>query len=180
MGKSALTDGRTIYISGAIDDEMTATRREIRELVLTDPAAPIRLAINSQGGSIAGAFAVLDEMEMVRADEDVQVTFIGLVQGRAYSAALTILQGCDRRIAGSHAILMAHGIWCRAAGDRQEHRANDRLIKMMHERMARLYARRSGSNVGHWLDAFDEDTPQYVSPESALALGLIDEIAGRG
>jgi ATP-dependent Clp endopeptidase proteolytic subunit ClpP len=178
MGKDVLTDGRTVYISGQIDDEMQETRRQIRQLVLEDPTAPIRLVINSEGGAVIGAFAILDEMEAIRADPDTATTFIGVVEGQALSAALTILQGCDRRIAGSFSILMAHGVTGGSRGDTLHRQAFERFIGIVHQRMAKLYARRTGMHIADWLRAFESDTPQFSSPETALTLGLIDEIAG--
>ncbi len=180
--KLATQEGRCVYITGAINSDMGPERKNLRELVLNDREAPISLVINSQGGVVLGGFALLDEMAALQREAGVAI--VGLVEGAAMSMGLTILQGCDRRIAGPNAILMAHGSHGVTAGDKKDRKAYDHLIEIMHRRMAKLYATRTapagGKSEAEWLALFEEDTPVFLDAEEALAWGLVDEILGEG
>lgn len=178
--KYATEHGRCVYITGPIDASMEAVRRNLRELVLNDPHAPISLVINSPGGAVLGGFAILDELVALQREANVQI--VGVVQGQAASMGLTILQGCDRRIAGPNSVLMAHGSHGVAAGDSRTQKAYARLIEIMHLRMATLYAGRTvpagGKGEAEWLALFEHDTPVFLGAREALDWGLIDEIVG--
>ncbi len=178
--KYATQEGRCVYITGQIDSHMGPERKSLRELVLNDRKAPISLIINSPGGAVLGGFAVLDELALIRSQTDVEI--VGVVEGHAMSMGLSILQGCDKRVAGPHSILMAHGSRSIAFGDMKDRRAHDRLIEIMHRRMAKLYAGRTapagGKTEAEWLALFEEDTPVFLGAEEALAWGLVDEVLG--
>lgn len=173
-------DSRTIFITGEITDGMGEVRQAINDLGWEDSQSKITLVINSVGGSVTGALSVVDAMDHARrasAQFYGGLTIIGQVEGVAESSALTILQGCDHRIAGRSSLLMSHGTTGSIKGDIQEIRAYERYRLFLHEHMARLYARRTHSrNVSDWMRHFESDLEDYYTPPDALELGLIDEI----
>lgn len=170
----------TVEITGTIDPSMRDVRQHLRGLADAASGAPIQLVICSPGGSAIGAAAVLDEMEHIR--QLAGVTFEGFVRGEASSAALTILQGCDRRHAGRFSVLMGHGISVELSGDQQRIRAQQRMIALLHGRFAELYAGRTEPRCGmtkqQWMEWFDTGQPRYWSALEALGCGLIDRIVG--
>lgn len=171
---------RTVYVSGTIDAEMLAVRREIHRLAAAGGTDPIDLVITSQGGAMVGAFAVVDAI--TRALDEHNTRTVGIVEGIAASAALTILQGCDHRAVGASALLMAHGASTDLSGDELNVDAKHRFLEIIRERCAELYAARTvhvgGGDAELWGALFKSQLPHYFTPAEALTLGLIDEIIG--
>lgn len=173
-------DGRTIFVSGAIDAYMTETRRKLRQLAMTDPRKKIVLVLSTPGGVVYGAFALMDEIALLKAQTG--VTIEAVVQGWAMSAGSLILQAADRRLAGPHSQIMVHGSWGAAFGDEDAQSANALHVRVLHERLAGIYAARTeplgGKTARQWRQLLRRDLPHYYSARQALAEGLIDEVIG--
>jgi ATP-dependent Clp protease protease subunit len=167
-----LFEDRIVFIEGRITENMGTARRQIMQLSM-EGSDPIRLIINSPGGAVNGAMAVLDAMELAKQRG---VRFIGVVQGDASSAALVILQGCDERIAGRYSVLMAHGSHGVSNGDRRRQAAIDKYVNIVHKQTAQLFALRTKRSYDEWLKIFEDETPNFYSAEEALMEGLVDRI----
>lgn len=63
---------------------------------------PVLVLMDSDGGHAGGGRPLCDALRLMAAPT------IGLVVGRAYSAACEVLQGCRLRLATSHSRLLAH------------------------------------------------------------------------
>ena len=183
--KNACTDGRVVYVSGQVDSYMLQQRRQIRELVMTNPKADISIVISSPGGSVYGGYALMDEMAAVRAERldptsDVLTSFLGVVQGWAMSMGSIILQACDRRLAGPNALLMVHGVTSGTLGDEIGQEIHLDLVREINDRAADLYASRTvpagGRSFRQWREILRSNVPRYFTARQALAEGLIDEV----
>lgn len=174
------SESRVVYVNGTVDNTMGTIRTYLRGLVLEDPLEPIYVTLSSVGGSILGGFALMDEIELLRADAGTPIH--GIVQGYAMSMATSILQCCERRIAGPNTILMIHGSHGGSYGDLKDRRANERLIEIMHRRLATVYSARTmplgGRSYDDWMRLMEEDVPIFLSAPEALEQGLIDQIVG--
>ena len=100
-----LLDTRTVVISKEIDQELT--RRVISQVLLLeaeDASKPIKIFINSPGGSADSGFAICDLLRFVK--PPIVTMAVGLVA----SAASIILLGADRahRVSFPHARFLLH------------------------------------------------------------------------
>lgn len=138
-----------------------------------DPGKDIQFYINSPGGSVSAGFAVYDTMQYVKCD--VATLCIGL----AASFGAFLLAGGTRgkRTALPNAEIMIHQPAIHGDGIRGQ--ASDIRIMSDHilknrERLNRILAENTGRTEAEILAATERD--RYLSPEEALAFGLIDRI----
>ncbi|WP_105567135.1 head maturation protease, ClpP-related [Microbacterium halophytorum] len=174
--RTALADGddRTaeIHIYGPIvsiawwDDEVSADSlvREIAELDVDK----IQLRINSPGGVIYGAIAIMNAL--VRHPARVTATIDGL----AASAGTVVMLAAEEIAIGRGAEIMIHdaasGIWGQSPDLRKEADSLDRISNTIGE----LYAARAGGTLEDWRAAMREET--WYTADEALAAGLVDRV----
>ena len=160
---------------GAIDYDMERERALVRQAA--GAGEDVTFRITSDGGAIFGALKLLDTMGAARRQG---VRFTGVVEGLAASAAVTLLQGCDVRQMEANATLMVHGGHYSAEGDEREHEAALQMSRVIRQRVAALFAARTapggGRTYDEWLTRFQSATPEWLTPNEALALGLVDEV----
>ena len=126
---------------------------------------PITIVINSYGGEVCQALAIIEEMELAKRNVRIDTYAIGACQ----SAGTLILQAGQTRKASKDCSLMVHfGQETNESGNEAKH--NSKLTK----RMKDIYQERTGKGaktINKWLDA---DT--YFTAEEALKAKLIDEV----
>ena len=126
--------------------------------------------INSPGGDVADGWAIYNRLQQHPA----RVTTY--VDGWAVSAASTILQAGDRRVAAKASQTMIHEGWGVVIGGAADLRdAADRLDQV-NGVIAEMYADRAGGSVDDWRAAMEAET--WYTGDEAKAAGLVDEIAG--
>ena len=95
---------RTILLEGDITAEKCQKVRQLMMELAIQSDKQITLIIDSEGGDIHSALWLLDFIKVLGAP------VIGVVNGKCMSAALVILQGCQRRIATIHSEFQCHYI----------------------------------------------------------------------
>jgi ATP-dependent protease ClpP protease subunit len=131
----------------------------------------VRLVINSRGGSVFDAVAIYN---IVRAHP---ARFVGEVRSIAASAASFILQAADWRTMDPASELMVHAASGGAWGSSALMREVADLLDRQTDKVAHIYADRSGSTADYWRDLMGEGDTWY-NPTEALSSGLIDEAKG--
>ena len=133
--------------------------------------APINLFINSDGGDVYEATAIYNQLKRHKG----KVT--AYVDGRAHSAAFTVLQAADHRVMGMGTSAIIHNMWTGLYGNAKELRkAADDLDAMM-DSCVQLLMERSNVSEEDLRAMLDAET--VLTPEKALEYGFIDEIAER-
>ena len=163
---------RTVLLSGELDDE--AASRAVAELMTLDATGdePVQLQLDSAGGSIDAAFAVMDTIDLCGVE--VRVTCIG----RADGPSVGVLAVGHRRAASEHARIRLADPDLAVEGQASE--IADRTASLLarvadfHARLAAA-TRRTPEQV-----AEDCRRGRYLSAAEAVTYGLIDEVAGRG
>ncbi|MGQ4806963.1 ATP-dependent Clp protease proteolytic subunit [Candidatus Entotheonellaceae bacterium PAL068K] len=170
LGRS-LIKARTILISDPIDYKLT--NRVIAQLLYLDdddPTKPIKIFINSPGGSADDGFAIYDMIRFVR--PRVRIVSAGL----SASAATVILLAAAKedRLALPNARIMIHQPSVRSFGAAEDiRRTAEQILKLRH-RINELYAQETGQP----LDKVSEDTDRdyWMSAQEALEYGLIGKV----
>jgi len=132
-------------------------------------AGPVRIRLDSPGGSVDDAIAIVELLNTHKGAVSI------FVDGSAMSAA-TILTSSFPTVAGSNSQIMIHGCWCTSSGDARGHRRIADTLDTYDERLVALYLRKvngktSRETLRQWLE---KET--YLSAQKALAAGLIDAI----
>ncbi|MEC3975235.1 ClpP family protease [Amycolatopsis sp. H20-H5] len=164
----ASLDARVVLPQPGLDDEL-ANRVTAQLLLLEqrDPAADIRLYINSPGGSVTAAMAVLDTIR--RLEPEVSTVVLGLASG---TAQLLLAAGArGKRYALPHARIL---LTCPAdpAGTRPDGSLDE---------WARELARITAENTGQPVERVSADAARgsWFSAEDALDYGLVDRVLPR-
>lgn len=133
---------------------------------------PINLYINSDGGDVYEATAIYSQLKRHKG----KVTAI--VDGRAHSAAFTVLQAADHRVMNMGTSAIIHNMWTGLYGNAAELRkAADDLDAMMDSCVQLYMERAKGITEEELRSLLDAET--VLTPEKALEYGFIDEIAER-
>ena len=167
--RGRLFEHRTILIRGVLDDD--AATRAGAELMTLDATGDSRVTVHldAAGGSLEAAFAVMDVIDLLGVPVHV------LCVGRAEGTAVGVLAVSSRRASTPHARIRLSDPVAMMAGPASElarwaeHHIEQ--LRRFHQRVAQS-VRRPFADV-----AADFASGRYLSPQDALAYGLIDEIA---
>jgi ATP-dependent Clp protease protease subunit len=170
LGRS-LMKGRTILISDPIDHKLTS--RVIAQLLHlddTDPKKPIKIFINSPGGSADDGFAIYDMIRFVR--PRVRIISAGL----SASAATVIMLGAEKedRLALPNARIMIHQPSMRSFGPAEDLRRTAEQILKLRLRINELYAQETGQSLDKVTDDTDRDF--WMTAQEAVDYGLIHKV----
>ncbi len=137
---------------------------------LPDDTAEIRLYINSPGGEVWDAMAIVNLLRRHPA------RVVAIVDGIAASAASVIAVTADETVMGVGSQMMIHDAWDIAIGDEADMLSMaDRLGKSS-DALARIYAQKAGGTVEEWRDVMRAETWFYGA--EAVAAGLADRAEG--
>jgi len=168
---SRLLKERIIFLPTFIEDELAnLVIAQMLFLEAEDPDKDIYLYVNSPGGSAYAGMAIYDAMQYVKSD----VSTVCL--GMGMSAAAMILCGgaAGKRFALPNAKIMIHQGSGGFRGTPADIQIAAREILEMTRRMAEIIARHSGQDVEQVVRDIDRD--HFMSPEEAVAYGLVDEV----
>ncbi len=166
----ALLKDRTILYNGPVDKSV------IERIVLPlsrfgKSTKPIKLLINSPGGSVEDGQMVVDAILTCKA----KVTTIAL--GQAMSAAFDIFLAGDRRIVYPNTILMMHSGSSRFETQTLPQIGKEAdLYKRYFDRWSTWYASRTNISKAAWQDMLGTGLNYYYFPEESLKAGLTHEI----
>lgn len=140
----------------------------------TKSVLPMRICINSPGGSVYDMFAIYDTIQMIKEETEVETLGMGLVA----SAAVPILAAGTpgKRLATKHCRLMIHDVHSSVTGrfsdldaSHDETKQARHIIREIMTKTTKLtkkkYDKLMKKNADHWMGA-----------EEALEMGIIDEI----
>jgi ATP-dependent Clp protease protease subunit len=129
---------------------------------------PVTLRINSPGGSVFGAQA------MVAAMRSHGQPITARIDSLAASAASVIAAECASVQMVDGAWMMIHKAWGVTVGNEEDMRETADLLARMDEQIAATYARRAGSEDTDWMDLMRAET--WLTASEAQAIGLADEV----
>ncbi len=167
-------EGNTLWLYDVIasDDEEAnwfggvSPRQFVAALAAT--SGPVTIRVNSPGGSVFGAQAMVAAMRAHGEPITVQVDSL------AASAASVIASEAAQTVMVPGAMLMIHKAWGMAIGNEEDMRATADLLSKIDGQIAETYARRSGGSVDDYLALMAAET--WFSAEEAVAAGLADEV----
>ncbi|CDN31557.1 peptidase S14, ClpP [Mucinivorans hirudinis] len=158
------------------EDERVATYErfrtllgEIREL----RANHVRVNIRSRGGSVEDALLIYEALRSLE-----NATIETICHGYVASAATIIAQAGDVRKVTSDTLYLVHQATMSVDGNAGEIEQASRLLSKTDERIAALYASRSGKSSEEFnsLMQMNAGAGEWLTPQEVLAAGLADEV----
>src|SRR3954447_17027664 len=168
---SKLLRERIVFLGTEVED--AAANLIVAQLLFLeaeDPDADIRLYVNSPGGSVYAGFAIYDAMQFVK--PDIQTFAVGMAMSMG---ALVLAGGAPgKRFVLPNAKVMIHQGSAGTRGTPADIQIAAKEILEMTERMAEIISRHTGQPLEQVMKDIDRD--HFMTPEEAVAYGLVDEV----
>lgn len=141
-----------------------------REIEAYGDVKTVELHINSMGGSVFEASAIVNYLRRLKADT------IAYIDAFACSAASAIACACDMVVMPRNSVMMIHNPWTFAMGNAKELRKVAEDLDVLSEAFATVYLDKADGKLDEkrLTKLLDEET--YLTAEQAYDLGLCDEI----
>jgi ATP-dependent protease ClpP protease subunit len=159
---------------GSLDpsDESNVTARAIATALRAAPNANrINVHLNSEGGNVADALAIYNNLTDHKAEVR---TF---VDGLALSGASIIAMGGDSVTMRRGALMMVHNPWSLAIGDGNAMRKQAQTLDKFQTAIASVYAEKTGLGLAEIKAMMDEET--WMTAMQAKRMGFADAVRGR-
>ena len=168
---SRLLKERIIFLGAAVEDEVAnLIIAQLLFLDAEDPEKEIFLYINSPGGVITAGLAIYDTMQYVRAPVSTICTGIAMSMG----AVLLAAGAPGRRFALPHSRIMIH----QGSGGFRGNTPDVFIQVKEMEQLVRTTQELLAAHTGQPMEKIVKDTDRdlFLSPEEAVAYGIIDEV----
>ncbi len=169
---SRLLNDRIILLNGEVND--TSASLIVAQLLYLegqDPAKDISFYINSPGGSVTAGMAIYDTMQYIKCD--VSTICMGLA---ASMGAFLLTAGTKgKRYSLPHTDILIH----QPSAGVQQSQVSDVMIHANYlARKKQMLNELLAKHTGQPLETIAKDTDRdnFMTPEEALAYGLIDKI----
>lgn len=171
---SLLLKERIIFLGTPIDDQVAnSIVAQLLFLDREDPERDISLYVNSPGGMIYAGLAILDTMNLVRAD----VSTIAVGVTASMGTVLLSVGQKGKRYALPNATVHMHQALGGGSGQASDVEIAARELLRNNAKIRQILA----DATGQTLDQIKQDTDRdiYMTADEAKAYGLVDEILSR-
>lgn len=170
---SRLLKERIVFLNGEVNDHMSEIAvAQLLFLESENPEQDIHVYINSPGGKVTSGLAIVDLFNYVKPDICTYVTGMAASMGSLFLAAGTR----GKRFALPNATVMIHQVLGGAQGQASdiEIQANETLY--LKQKLNKMLTDYTYGKVSYDEMVKLTDRDNYLRPERALELGLIDGI----
>ncbi|MBT5774997.1 MAG: ATP-dependent Clp protease proteolytic subunit [Dehalococcoidia bacterium] len=168
---SLMLKERVIYLGTGIDSDVSNTIvAQLLWLDREEPDRDISLYVNSPGGEIYSGLAIIDTMNLIRAEVSTIAVGITASMGTAILAA----GEKGKRFALPSATIHMHQALGGAQGQSSDVQIQARELNRLNDHMRTFLAERTGRPFDEISKDFDRD--RYMDAEEAVEYGLIDGI----
>jgi ATP-dependent Clp protease protease subunit len=173
---SRLLIDRIVFLGTQVND--TVANLLIAQMLFleqSDPEAPIHFYINSPGGSVYAGLGIYDIMQHISCP--VHTYCVGLAASMGSLLLTAGEKGCRHSL--PHSRIMIHQPLGGAQGQCSDIQIQAEEIQDLKNQLNGIYVKHS--SVGMTLDKIEKETDRdnYLSPQQAIELGLIDTVIDR-
>jgi len=180
MKLNSAIKNRTIYLTEDVsDDIMFKADYFIDKIVRYDKKSgvvrpdPIKLIINSYGGSIYDGLGLISKIEYLQENG---YEFHGEVSSYAMSMASAILQVCKCRYARRYSTILYHTPLSGMQGTLSDLQTSMDETHRLWELMKSISLKHTKMTAEFLDSMYDRNKDFYMTPQQALEYGIIDEI----
>ena len=168
---SRLLKERIVFLAGPIDDHVAnIVIAQLLFLQSEDSKKDISLYINSPGGSVSAALAILDTMNHIK--PDVSTTVVGIA---ASAGALLLSAGTKgKRFALPNSEIMIHQPWGGAEGRAADIEITAKQILKTRARLNAILSKNTGKSLSEIEKDVDRD--YFMDAQEAKKYGIIDKV----
>ena len=168
---SRLLKERIIFLVGPVEDHMAnLVVAQMLFLESENPDKDINFYINSPGGSVTAGMSIYDTMQFIKPD----ISTLCVGQAASMGAFLLAAGTKGKRFALPNSRMMLHQPSGGSRGVAADIEIQAQEILLMREQLNNLIAEHTGKSPE--VVAKDTDRDFWMSPDSALEYGLIDQI----
>jgi ATP-dependent Clp protease, protease subunit len=168
---SLMLKERIIYLGTGIDSDVSNTIvAQLLWLDREEPDRDVTLYINSPGGEIYSGLAIIDTMELIRAD--VATIAVGITASMGTGILAAGAKG--KRYALPNATIHMHQALGGAQGQASDVQIQALELARLNDHLRHFLAERTGKTFEEISEDFDRD--HFMTPEQAVEYGMIDEI----
>lgn len=160
-----------VYVYDVIDSYWGASAKALVEALAAAGAKDVALHVNSPGGDVFEARAMVSA---VRAHQAKGHRVTAYIDGLAASAATYLALSGDQVHIADGGMFMVHNSWTLAWGNKTELRSTAELLDKIDGTIGADYARKTGATVEQiaaWMDA-----ETWFTGAEALAAGFVDSV----
>jgi ATP-dependent Clp protease protease subunit len=171
---SRLLKERIIFITGVIEDEMSAlVVAQLLFLEADNPKKEIAIYINSPGGGVTAGLAVYDTMQFIRP----VISTLCIGQAASMGSLLLAAGRKDLRFALPNARIMVHQPSGGFQGQATDIMIHAQEILNLRKRLNDIYVKHTGQPIEKIEEAVERDT--FLTAEAAKDFGLVDQVIER-
>lgn len=168
---SRLLKERIIFLTGGVHDHISSLIcAQLLFLESENPTKDIAFYINSPGGVVTSAFAMLDTMNYIKCP----VATLCIGQAASAGSLLLTCGAKGKRYSLPNSRVMIHQPSGGAQGMASDIEIQAREILKLREKLNNIYVQQTGQKLSAIEKAMDRDT--FMSAEEAKAFGLIDHV----
>lgn len=166
---SRLLQDRVILLDTVIDDDVASSI--VGQLLFLDSVNhnPIKLYINSPGGSVTAGLAILDIIQHISSE------VYTICIGEASSMGAFLLAMGDKRFSMQNSRIMIHQVSSGTQGQVADIKIQYEESKLLNDKLCK-YLSEASKNTDFETMSKLMDRDNYMSAEEAKTLGLIDDI----
>ena len=165
-------DSAFMYISGALDSHEWWFWNDISILKSSTKIRGVEVVINSPGGRLDTALALVD---MINGAEKDGFKFKAYGRGMVASAALAVFVAFDERVIGESCVFMVHEASSNFEGSTSDQRAHRQMVELMTTRYYEILIRETEvKDLKKWREW--EAKTEWFNAKTALKRGVAQRI----
>ncbi len=171
---SRLLKERIVFLHDEVNHQTASiVIAQLLFLEAEDPKKPIKLYINSPGGSIQSGLAIIDTMNIIKPDVETYCTGMAASMG-----AMILSQGAKgKRFILPNAEVMIHQPLTGVEGQASDIEISAKHILKLKSVLYEMLSKATGKDVKQIEK--DSDRDYWMGAEEAKKYGIIDEIVGK-
>lgn len=182
MKLSSAIDNRCIYLSEDVDDDIIfkidyfisrIVRIDESEGITPHDAKPIKIIVNSYGGSIYDGLGIISKIEYL---QEQGYEFHSEIPAYSMSMGSAISQVCKYRTARRYATILYHTPMSGMRGTLSDMDTQMKETHRLWELMKDISLRHTKMTPEYLDSMFQSNKDFYLTPQQALELGVIDDI----
>lgn len=162
-----------VTLFGEIDDELAYTiTTQLLYLDTVESDDPIKLYINSPGGSVSAGLAIIDVMNTITRKVDT------LGMGSCASmGAMILMLGTGERRSLENTRIMLHSVSGGFIGNYHDHKVTFKEEEFLQNKMIEMISLKTGVPLDDVVTFTERD--KYMSAREAVDYGIIDKVVSR-